>query len=77
MVRQRGRSGSEPLEARSAIGLRRVLSVLALVIGLFTGVAFGIVAARSADPTGPFVAAAIGAVVAVIAAADLVVLRRR
>jgi hypothetical protein len=71
-------SGTEPVTARSMLRLRTVLSVLALVLGIFGAVAF---ARAAADPGGgrtpEIVAAIICGLTAVIAAADLAVLRRR
>ncbi|GAA3174747.1 DUF6343 family protein [Nonomuraea roseoviolacea] len=72
----RDRSGTEPASARSPLRARRALSTVALVAGVTAAVFF----AFSAMSTGADVwawEAAIGAVVAIIAAIDLAVLRRR
>ncbi|MEQ4718833.1 MULTISPECIES: DUF6343 family protein [unclassified Nonomuraea] len=72
----RNRAGTEPLTARSPIGARRILSLVALVLGVAAAVFF----ALRAQSTGAEVwrwEAAIAAAVAVVAAIDLAVLRRR
>ncbi|MEU6040017.1 DUF6343 family protein [Actinomadura sp. NPDC047616] len=68
--------GDEPLTARSPLGLRAVLSGVALVAGAVAAVLFGLSAAHARD-AGPWVATAICATVALIAAIDLVVIARR
>lgn len=71
-------TGTEPTTARSALGLRAVLAVLALVAGSVGAVAFAL-AARRADgtATGEWVAAGICVLVALTAVVDLAVLRTR
>ncbi|GLW67404.1 hypothetical protein Arub01_56470 [Actinomadura rubrobrunea] len=68
--------GDEPSTARSPLRLRAVLSGVALVAGAAAAVLFALSGARGRDP-GPWVAAAICAAVAVIAAIDLVAIARR
>ncbi|MGN9838442.1 DUF6343 family protein [Nonomuraea sp. H19] len=72
----RNREGTEPLSARSPLRARRILSMVALVLGVAAAVFF----ATRAMSTGQEVwrwEAAIAAVVAIIAAIDLLVLRHR
>ncbi|GAA0597095.1 DUF6343 family protein [Actinomadura livida] len=71
--RHRQPSGSEPLTARSPLRLRAVLSVIALVLAVGAAIVF----ALTAEGDGAWTAAAMCAVVAVIAAVDLVVIARR
>ncbi|MEW2360288.1 DUF6343 family protein [Spirillospora sp. NPDC029432] len=71
--RHRQPSGSEPLAARSALGLRATLSGTALVLALAAMVFFAVVA----DGPGTSVAAVICAVVALVALVDLGVIARR
>ncbi|WP_433479382.1 DUF6343 family protein [Spirillospora sp. CA-142024] len=65
--------GSEPLTARSPLRLRAVLSVIALVGAVAAAILFTL----KAQGDGSWAAAGICAAVAVIAAADLVVIARR
>ncbi|WP_214321326.1 DUF6343 family protein [Nonomuraea sediminis] len=72
----RHREGTEPLSARSPVRARRILSVIALV----AAVAAVVFCVKRLAVTGQAVwvwEAAIAGAVAVIAAIDLVVLRRR
>ncbi|MBB5080048.1 DUF6343 family protein [Nonomuraea endophytica] len=72
----RNREGTEPLSARSPVRARRILSVIALVVGVALAVFF----VQRAMSTGADVwrwEAAIAGFVAVVAAADLLVLRHR
>ncbi|WP_113700982.1 DUF6343 family protein [Nonomuraea lactucae] len=72
----RDRQGTEPLTARSPLGARRALSLVALVAGLAAAIFF----VSRAMSTGQEVwawEAAVAAVVAIIAAVDLAVIRRR
>ncbi|HEX2313667.1 MAG TPA: DUF6343 family protein [Thermomonospora sp.] len=70
--------GTEPLNARSALGVRALLSGLALAAGTAAAVIFGVRAARDRDADAAlWTAAAVCAVIAVIAAVDLWVIRRR
>lgn len=72
------RSGTEPLSARSPLRLRAILSGLALIAGLVVAVVFGLWGARGTGPgAGPWVVAAIGGALALIAVVDLLVIRRR
>lgn len=72
------RTGTEPLAARSAYGLRRVLAWIAAIGGLIGAVAFAIVALQPGGAsTAEWVAAAICAATVAIAVADLLVLRHR
>ncbi|GAA4145698.1 DUF6343 family protein [Actinomadura keratinilytica] len=68
--------GDEPLTARSPLRLRAVLSGIALLAGTVAAVLFALSAAHARD-AGPWVAAAICAAVALIAASDLVAIARR
>lgn len=65
--------GSEPLNARSPLRLRAILSGAALVIAVAAAIVFAI----GAQGDGSWAAAGICAAVAVIAALDLVVIARR
>ncbi|GAA3609939.1 hypothetical protein GCM10022419_113720 [Nonomuraea rosea] len=72
----RNREGTEPVSARSPLRARRILSLIALVLGVAAAVFF----ATRAMSTGAEVwrwEAVIAAAVAVIAAIDLAVLRHR
>jgi hypothetical protein len=72
----RDRTGTEPLSARSPLRARRILSLAALVLGVAAAVFF----VTRAMATGAAVwawEAAIASAVAVVAAVDLAVLRRR
>lgn len=72
------RTGTEPVTARSAYGLRRVLAWFALVAGLLAAGAFGLAAlhpAGSAPAEG--LIAGICLLTALVALADLIVLRNR
>jgi ABC-type enterobactin transport system permease subunit len=73
------RTGTEPLAARSAYGLRRVLAGIAVVGGVIGAVAFAVLALRpgSVPTTAEWVAAGICLATVVIAVADLLVLRHR
>ncbi|MEU5714458.1 DUF6343 family protein [Streptomyces sp. NPDC020403] len=78
----RGRSGTEPLTARSALGLRLVLSLggVALFIALTVLLAFWAASSGANDSPGPTplaVLAGLCGLFAVIAAVDLVVILRR
>jgi len=72
------RTGTEPVTARSAYGLRRTLAWIALVAGLAAAIAFSVAAL---DPGGSALAegmvAGICLLTAAIAFVDLLVLRRR
>lgn len=70
------RSGSEPVTARSALGARAALSGVVLPLALAAGVVFAVLAVRTGEAVW-WVEAAIAAAVAPVAAADLLVLRRR
>ncbi|TDE29623.1 hypothetical protein E1289_19885 [Actinomadura sp. 6K520] len=61
------------MTARSPLRLRAVLSAVALVLAVGAAIVFTV----TADGDGAWAAAAICAVVAVIAAVDLVVIARR
>ncbi|MEV0596725.1 DUF6343 family protein [Nonomuraea cavernae] len=72
----RDRQGTEPLNARSPLGARRTLSLVALLIGVLATVFF----VTRAMITGADVwvwEAAIAAAVTIIAAVDLAVIRHR
>ncbi|WP_192809090.1 DUF6343 family protein [Actinomadura montaniterrae] len=69
-------AGNEPLTARSALGLRAVLSGVALVAAAAAAIVFGIVANRDGSGTA-WGAAVVCVIVAAIAAADLAVIARR
>ncbi|MFI6501167.1 DUF6343 family protein [Nonomuraea typhae] len=72
----RDREGTEPVNARSPVRLRRVLSVIALVAGVALAAFF----AWRAKVTGEEVwswEAVIAAAVALVAAGDIMLLRRR
>ncbi|MDR8409652.1 DUF6343 family protein [Nonomuraea sp. 3-1Str] len=71
----RDRAGYEPANARSPLGARRGLSRVALVIGIAAAVFFAVRAMRTGEEVWVW-EAAIAAAVAVIAAIDLVVLKR-
>jgi uncharacterized membrane protein YbhN (UPF0104 family) len=71
-------SGTEPRTARSPLRGRVVLSVLALVLFTVAAVLFAAAAAQpGGSRTAELTATAVCLVTAIIAAADLVVLRRR
>ncbi|MEV4011659.1 DUF6343 family protein [Nonomuraea angiospora] len=72
----RNRTGTEPLTARSPLRARRILSLVALVLGMAAAVLFAVLAARTGAEVWRW-EAAIAAAVAVVAAADLALLRRR
>ncbi|MEO3890089.1 DUF6343 family protein [Nonomuraea sp. B5E05] len=72
----RDRSGTEPVTARSPLRARRILSWVALVIAVVAGVFFLVRAMSTGEEVWRW-EAAIAAAVAVVAAIDLVVLRRR
>jgi hypothetical protein len=70
--------GTEPLTARSPLGVRAVLSGLALVGGIAAAVFFGVHAAEGGRPrTGLWAVTAVCGAVAVLAAVDLWVIWRR
>ncbi|WP_202125155.1 DUF6343 family protein [Actinomadura physcomitrii] len=69
-------AGDEPLTARSALGLRAVLSGVALVAAAAAAIVFGIIANRDGSGTA-WGAAVVCVVVAAIAATDLAVIARR
>lgn len=74
------RSGREPRNARSPLGLRRVLAWVAVVAGTAIAVVFAVIAATttgSPNRSASITAAAIGAVVAVIGAINVAVLHGR
>ncbi|MFG1702800.1 DUF6343 family protein [Nonomuraea sp. M3C6] len=72
----RNREGTEPLSARSPVRARRILSLVALVLGVVLAVIFAVLAMNTGEQVWRW-EAAIAAVVAIIAAIDLLVLRHR
>ncbi|GAA1628992.1 hypothetical protein GCM10009733_027200 [Nonomuraea maheshkhaliensis] len=72
----RNRAGTEPVTARSPLGARRVLSLVALVLGVVAAVVFAVLAMSTGAQVWVW-EAVIAAAVAVIAAIDLAVLRHR
>ncbi|MFD9939266.1 DUF6343 family protein [Nonomuraea sp. NPDC059023] len=72
----RNREGTEPLSARSPVRARRILSVVALVVGAALAI-FCLLRAMSTGEEVWLWEAAIAGFVAVVAAADLLVLRHR
>ncbi|WP_327087134.1 DUF6343 family protein [Nonomuraea sp. NBC_01738] len=72
----RNREGTEPLNARSPVRARRILSAIALVCGIGLAVFFVSLAMSTGEEVWSW-EAAIAAAVAVMAAADLIVLRHR
>ncbi|MEV4562944.1 DUF6343 family protein [Nonomuraea sp. NPDC049419] len=72
----RDREGTEPVTARSALGVRRVLSIIALVLGVVAAVFFAVQAMRTGEQVWVW-EAAIAAAVAVVAAIDLLIIRHR
>ncbi|TMR93703.1 DUF6343 family protein [Nonomuraea basaltis] len=72
----RNREGTEPVSARSPLRARRILSLVALVLGVAAAVFFVTRAMSTREPVWAW-EAAIAAAVAIIAAVDLVVLRHR
>ncbi|NUR92087.1 MAG: hypothetical protein HOY71_49135 [Nonomuraea sp.] len=72
----RNREGTEPVTARSPLRARRILSWIALVVATAAAVFF-VVRAKSTGEAVWAWEAAIAALVAVVAAVDLVVLRHR
>ncbi|WP_052422445.1 DUF6343 family protein [Nonomuraea candida] len=72
----RNRAGTEPVTARSPLGLRRVLSLVVLALAVVAAVVFAVLAMNTGAEVWRW-EAAIAAAVAVIAAIDLLVLRRR
>ncbi|RCG33368.1 hypothetical protein DQ384_01230 [Sphaerisporangium album] len=70
------RSGSEPRTARSALGMRAVLSGVALPVALAATALFVFLGVSTGLGIW-FVEAVVTGVVVVIAAVDLVVIRRR
>ncbi|SDK10920.1 hypothetical protein SAMN05421874_105152 [Nonomuraea maritima] len=72
----RNREGTEPLTARSPLRARRVLSWIALVLGVVATVVFALLAMNTGSEVWLW-EVAIAAAVAVIAALDLLVLRSR
>ncbi|WP_217200014.1 DUF6343 family protein [Streptomyces buecherae] len=80
--RRFARSGTEPVTAQSALGLRRVLSTVFLPLFGGAAVVFGVWAAMSGSDDnpgrGPLVTlAAVCAALTLFAAADLLVVTRR
>ncbi|GAA0943527.1 DUF6343 family protein [Nonomuraea longicatena] len=73
---RRDREGSEPLNARSPVRARRIMSVIALVVFTALGVFFVVRATATGQPVWS-VEAVIAGVAAVVALIDLVVLRGR
>ncbi|MCD0451704.1 DUF6343 family protein [Actinocorallia sp. API 0066] len=72
------RAGTEPVTARSALGLRAGMSAVALLAAVVAGVVFALRAMGGAGPgAAPWVITGICAAVAVIAAIDLAVIYRR
>ncbi len=76
MMWLRNRAGTEPATARSPVRIRRILSLIALVLAVAAAVFF-VSRAMSTGEELWFWEAAIAAAVAVIAAVDLLVLRHR
>ncbi|MCQ4083757.1 DUF6343 family protein [Streptomyces sp. RB6PN25] len=79
---RRRRTGTEPVAARSALGLRMVLSAVYVPIFVAGAIAFAIWATRSAPGGSPGVTvldvlAGVSAALAAVAAADLLVVSRR
>ncbi|MGK5554199.1 DUF6343 family protein [Actinomadura kijaniata] len=77
-MNRRRRSGSEPMTARSALRARTAFATVGLVVGVALAVACAVWGDRS--PGGGAAAwtlVALGAVVALVSAADLWALRRR
>ncbi|MFC5822302.1 DUF6343 family protein [Nonomuraea insulae] len=72
----RNRQGTEPVTARSPVRVRRILSAVALVLGVAAAVFFVVLAARTGEEVWRW-EAAIAAAVAIVAAVDLLVLRHR
>ncbi|MBF8192904.1 hypothetical protein ITP53_45955 [Nonomuraea sp. K274] len=72
----RNREGTEPVSARSPLRARRLLSWVALILGVAAAVFFAVRAMSTGAEVWRW-EAAIAAVVAVIAALDLLVLRHR
>lgn len=78
-----GRTGTEPLQARSAYGFRKVLAVFGLVCGvvgtvLFGAMAFDVAGLRyGADRAALLVWSALFLALVVVAVLDLLVLSRR
>ncbi|MEV0622478.1 DUF6343 family protein [Nonomuraea sp. NPDC050404] len=72
----RNREGTEPVTARSPLRVRRVLSLIALVFGVVAAVVFAVLAVNTGAEVWRW-ESGIAAVVAVIAAIDLLVLRHR
>lgn len=76
MAFKRERSGTEPVTARSPLRVRALLSGVALPLAVIATVFFVVRGARSGAAVW-WVEAAIAAAVAVVAAVDLVVIRKR
>lgn len=76
MMWLRNRAGTEPATARSPVRIRRILSLIALVLAV-AAVVFFVSRAMSTGAELWIWEAAIAAAVAVIAAVDLLVLRHR
>ncbi|MGW0804891.1 DUF6343 family protein [Nonomuraea sp. NPDC002799] len=72
----RDRAGTEPVNARSPIRARRILSWTALILGVVAAVFFAVLAMNTGEEVWGW-EAAIAAAVAVVAAIDLLVLRHR
>ncbi|MEU0564259.1 DUF6343 family protein [Nonomuraea sp. NPDC005983] len=71
----RNRAGTEPVTALSALRARRVLSIIALVVGVAAAGFFGWLAAGTGEAVWGW-EAAIAAAVSVIAAVDLAMIAR-
>ncbi|WP_336212369.1 DUF6343 family protein [Nonomuraea sp. LPB2021202275-12-8] len=72
----RNREGTEPATARSPVRARRILSLIALVLGAAAAIFFGSRAMNTGEEVWVW-EAVIAAAVAIIAAVDLLVLGRR
>lgn len=72
----RDRTGTEPVTARSPLGARRVLSLVALVLGAAAAVFFAARAMSTGQEVWAWEAAIAGAV-AIVAAVDLLVIGYR
>jgi hypothetical protein len=76
MMWLRNREGTEPATARSPVRIRRILSLIALVLAAAAAVFFVSRAMSTGEELWVW-EAAIAAAVAIIAAVDLLVLRHR
>jgi hypothetical protein len=76
-----GRSGREPTEARSPLGVRAVYAAVALVIGVAAGVWLWVIRPESGSGSTAFAVAALSCFVVALASAidfvQLLVRRRR